>query len=568
MGDRCVSVKGGWLQYGRAGLDQHTSVMEASSETTFPRGSPERLSRSGYSRAVAPATGVLSPVSSTATTAMLLRSSQPDRPGPGQYYQDTQAIHKSRSSPGSLDPPPPVPPPRVAVGVETGSGGSNNNLAGSGDTAYTATSLRAGYIDLRNSYSEKIKPRYTAYPGRPKPAPYIPPQASTHPNPSHALQNQLGGVYRSNSSLDLDKLDARESVHRDYGSTSSLDLIGDGTHTGKDRVFTMLQDYHRDTSRPTHATDRVNWGHSTMATSSNNAMGHDNQGFSLNARISNGSLPVDEELPSGDSITSVTSGSQSPRLKSKSQKSRERKQRSKTTVAESGSGSSGGIFKKLRGVRSEDSSKAEVGENDAASKAEEEERRRRKAFIHYDCQSVGLNHSSSLTSTEHGHTESSPIRRRNTTTGASAASGVRPPVPGYRDDEDPGDPGDGKSNDLLLSCPFFRNEVGGEEEKTICLNRSTAQRRAQQLLMNKNLDTETLIPPALCNGVSVLDTSVSPRGIRESPTITTPRGLLLEYVDQGAQYYRNFFNGQGESQKQLLTMATRAGEVADSVSFQ
>ena len=47
-----------------------------------------------------------------------------------------------------------------------------------------------------------------------------------------------------------------------------------------------------------------------------------------------------------------------------------------------------------------------------------------------------------------------------------------------------GDAGDGKTNDLVLSCPFFRNEIGGEEERRIALNRTTAQKRVQNLLGN------------------------------------------------------------------------------------
>ena len=97
----------------------------------------------------------------------------------------------------------------------------------------------------------------------------------------------------------------------------------------------------------------------------------------------------------------------------------------------------------------------------------------------------------------------------------------------------------------MLSCPYFRNEIGGEEEHFVSLNIVTAQKQVQQLLGNKNLDTRTLMRPPACNGVSVLDMSVGPHGYVPIPLLTH-NGLVCEYVDQGAYYYRNFFNGTGK----------------------
>ena len=51
-------------------------------------------------------------------------------------------------------------------------------------------------------------------------------------------------------------------------------------------------------------------------------------------------------------------------------------------------------------------------------------------------------------------------------------------------DADDADPGDHNSNDLVLSCPYFRNELGGEEERFVSLNIVTAQQQVQQLLGN------------------------------------------------------------------------------------
>lgn len=81
---------------------------------------------------------------------------------------------------------------------------------------------------------------------------------------------------------------------------------------------------------------------------------------------------------------------------------------------------------------------------------------KRKQFAHYDCQSLMAN--LSYAAEMRGALLS---RRRNTTTGASAASllATRGLPPG---DEAVPDTGDGRCNELLESCPFFRNEVGGE----------------------------------------------------------------------------------------------------------
>lgn len=88
---------------------------------------------------------------------------------------------------------------------------------------------------------------------------------------------------------------------------------------------------------------------------------------------------------------------------------------------------------------------------------------KRKQFAHYDCQSLmaNLNYAAEICG-------ALLSRRRNTTTGASAASllASRGLPPG--EDAAP-DPGDGRSNELLESCPFFRNELGGKRVWIIVL---------------------------------------------------------------------------------------------------
>lgn len=80
---------------------------------------------------------------------------------------------------------------------------------------------------------------------------------------------------------------------------------------------------------------------------------------------------------------------------------------------------------------------------------------KRRQFAHYDCQSLlaNLSYAAAL----RGALLS---RRRNTTTGASAASllASRGSTSGELGVPDTGD---GRSNQLVESCPFFRNELGG-----------------------------------------------------------------------------------------------------------
>lgn len=280
-------------------------------------------------------------------------------------------------------------------------------------------------------------------------------------------------------------------------------------------------------------------------------------------KLPNGSLPAVQATANTAAFTAATTTTQSeedvpahsPKLKTKSQKAKDRKGRNKSVVSEG----SGGLFKKLRGVGStkgdsdvEGSSGARgelsdssgvVGEYAAAKSLEE--RLRKKAFVHYDCQSLGLNLNEII---KERTRPTGDITRRNTTTGASAASsGAK--TTGSGGDASIGsedtDYGDNKNNELVYSCPFFRNEIGGENEQTISLNRVTAQKRVQQLLGNNNMETEILMKAPVCNGIAVLDNSPGPHGLG-LPPMHTHRGLVVEYVDHGALYYRTFFHELGK----------------------
>lgn len=129
-------------------------------------------------------------------------------------------------------------------------------------------------------------------------------------------------------------------------------------------------------------------------------------------------------------------------------------------------------------------------------------------------------------------------KRRNTTTGASAATMLAKSFTSDGDNGAEEDGGDGQNNDLVQSCPFFRNEIGGEEERIVSLTRL---QNSQGLGGAK----KPLHRPPLAYGVAVLEFPPGETHWRHStcPYQRLPRPI--ESVDQGALYYRKYFLGQG-----------------------
>ncbi|CAC5374751.1 SIPA1L1 [Mytilus coruscus] len=310
-------------------------------------------------------------------------------------------------------------------------------------------------------------------------------------------------LYRSNSSLEMDSIDYIDvdefhtGIHRDYGSTSSIDVLG---KSGHDSFFALLKDY-----------SHVNADQRSPAPAQlQELLRGKNEGVRF--RTSNGSAVKDK---STEDITD------SPRTKSKF-KHKDRKSRSKSITNET---RPTGIFTKLRG-KSEPEINPKTPDNiDVDVRAEE--RLRSKAFLHYDCQSITFNVEEII------HSISNPLQiGKNTTTGASAAS--------QKDGRESEDEGDDKSNNLVLKCPFFRNEIGGEEERIVSLGRSSARRTLNK---SKNTQNSAILTrsPACC-GLSILDSSPTPTGLM-LPHVVLHRNHVMEYVDHGASYYRHFFYG-------------------------
>lgn len=175
-------------------------------------------------------------------------------------------------------------------------------------------------------------------------------------------------------------------------------------------------------------------------------------------------------------------------------------------------------------------------------------------FAHYDVQSILFDLTEAATNRD------SIGRKKNITSGASAASQLRPlsqgscssPAQGGGanganvDDPEQSlllDEGDGNDNELLLSCPHFRNETGGEEQ--VGLGRAQGRRRPWSSLRTPN------------DAVSVLEEP------RESNVQQQGKSnYFIEHADLGAHYYRKYF--YMKEHQNFFGMDDRLGPVAIS----
>ncbi|NXY12596.1 SI1L3 protein, partial [Pteruthius melanotis] len=187
------------------------------------------------------------------------------------------------------------------------------------------------------------------------------------------------------------------------------------------------------------------------------------------------------------------------------------------------------IFKKLRSGRAEgDPKDAEDPRFPEPGKSWT----RRKSFAHYDAQSILFEAAAAAPG----------ARRRNTTTGASAASaGSDPAFPSAEDlnskENLERDAGDNTSNELLLSCPHFRNEIGGGRgERDVSFSRAASP----GIPASQGVFPEQPGAPGPSNaGISVLEV---PKERQRDPERL--RSYSVEHVDLGARYYRDYFHGK------------------------
>lgn len=397
------------------------------------------------------------------------------------------------------------------------------------------------------------------------------------PQRTHSERSQRTSrmsLYRSNSSLDLDHNNGGHHsggggaagepgplrggpTRRDYGSASSLDLLAASAADGS--FFAMLREY-----RAGRREDQRSPGPANI------------QEF-LRGRLD--PAPALQNASNALAHGALEEGS-SPRLKTKFQRLLELRDRGKGWSRLPGGSGSGGsaasagsnssntagsasssqessLFRKWKpGGRSESADARSLEPAPLADPAED--RLRRRALAHYDCQSLGANLSRAS-----GRLASILGRRRNTTTGASAASMLQrgAAAVGVGEDGAEGvpDSGDGRQSALLLSCPFFRNEVGGEPQRALGLTRATSRALRSGRSARNSGGSGPWHRPSCLSGLAVLER----HGLDDGACPYQRPATLLDGVDRGALYYRTHFHGKGH--QNWFGIDDRLGPVAVSL---
>lgn len=324
---------------------------------------------------------------------------------------------------------------------------------------------------------------------------------------------------RSNSDITISELDVDSfdecisptyksgpSLHREYGSTSSIDKQG----TSGESFFGLLKGYKDDRAdrgpTPTKLSDFLITG------------GGKGSGFSLDV--------IDGPI------------SQRENLRLFKEREKPLKRRSKSETGDSS------IFRKLRNAKGEELGKSSDLED---NRSEDSVRPWTcpKCFAHYDVQSILFDLNEAIMNRHN------VIKRRNTTTGASAAAvaslvsgplshsaSFSSPMGSTEDLNSKGslsmDPGDDKSNELVMSCPYFRNEIGGEGERKISLSKSNSG----SFSGCESTSFESALSSHCTNaGVAVLEVPKESLMLH----LDRVRRYTVEHVDLGAYYYRKCF---------------------------
>uniref|UniRef100_A0A8C1V9W5 Signal-induced proliferation-associated 1 like 1 n=1 Tax=Cyprinus carpio TaxID=7962 RepID=A0A8C1V9W5_CYPCA len=333
---------------------------------------------------------------------------------------------------------------------------------------------------------------------------------------------------RSNSDITISELDGDGSegwsfsgwtpMHREYGSTSSIDKHG----VSGESFFDMLKGYQTDapdqrSPAPEKLSELLTVAHKQTAL----------------------------DLPDGP--LGPPRGSPASRLK---EREKHMKRRSKS---ETGGES---IFRKLRSVKAEgDSSRAGSDAEDGKSDDVGPPPKPwvcQKGFAHFDIQSILFDLNEAVQSRQ------SAVKRKNTTTGASAAAAASASTTSSLSSTQSGaygspcgsqeelnkdgpslDSGDDKSNDLVLSCPCFRNEIGGEGERNISPSKQgSIGSGASSSSRDEEGSPERAPNTHFSNaGVAVLEAP------KDGKSLHHDRGKsnIVEHVDLGAYYYRKYF---------------------------
>ncbi|XP_021151817.2 signal-induced proliferation-associated 1-like protein 2 isoform X2 [Columba livia] len=347
----------------------------------------------------------------------------------------------------------------------------------------------------------------------------------------HSPQRGLHPIrQRSNSDVTISDIDAEDvldqnavnpntgaALHREYGSTSSIDRQG----LSGENFFAMLRGYRVE-----------NFEHKTLAPFGFSEFFHCDPAVSPSlhaaAQISRGEFVRISGLDYMDSALLLG------REREKSFKRRLKSEAVETS-----------LFRKLRTVKSEHETFKFSSDLDDRLDRNVRSWNYQKCFAHYDVQSVLFNINEAMA------TRVNVGKRKNITTGASAASQTQMPAGQTGNCESPlgskedlnskenldADEGDGKSNDLVLSCPYFRNETGGEGDRRIALSRANSA----SFSSGESCSFESSLSSHCTNaGVSVLEVPRENQSIHREKV----KRYIIEHIDLGAYYYRKFFYGK------------------------
>ncbi|KAM5236715.1 signal-induced proliferation-associated 1-like protein 3 [Ctenodactylus gundi] len=305
-------------------------------------------------------------------------------------------------------------------------------------------------------------------------------------------------------------------LFREYGSTSSIDVQG----VPEQSFFDILNEFR---SEQPEARGTQSLGELLRADPGSGAKGDPRNG-----------------QPPKDSLLSL-----------QPLKEKEKARKKPAWVLGTGDTADSSIFRKLRSSKPEGDAGRTFGETEEGRSPPEPSRPWvcQKSFAHFDVQSMlfDLN--------EAAANRVSVAQRRNTTTGASAASAASAVAslpasrahslggldPAFTSTEDLNckenleqDLGDDNSNDLLLSCPHFRNEIGGECERNVSFSRALAGSPGESHPAEPALSTYRTNA-----SISVLEVPKE-----QQRTQSRPRQYSIEHVDLGARYYQDYFVGK------------------------
>lgn len=414
--------------------------------------------------------------------------------------------------------------------------GKNHIKLGSVMSPQDSSMLRNIHNTLR-SRTQAMANNYSADTRYPNPGDY---RSTAQRNPRNRRIRQ-----RSNSDMTISEMEAPgdsgddwapqlggkcSPLHREYGSTSSIDQHG----LSGESFFEILKGYQGDkmdqrSPAPEKLGDMLNVG--------SKQAGVDLQDSALD--------------------------NQPPKVKDKPPKRR--------TKSETGGES---IFRKLRNVRGESDSPRAGFDSDEGRADDVGPPHRpwvcQKGFAHYDIQSLlfDLN--------EVAHLRQVAVKRKNTTTGASAAAVASAtstlssthslPYSSPSDSQEELssrsspvlDAGDEQSNEMLLSCPCFRNEIGTDINGRgrpgggchAFIGGGAGTGNTGVLGGEGNLYEISVNNHCTNAGVAVLE------GPKDGPSTLGDKGkqYIVEHVDLGAYYYRKFFYLRGTFHQHLVTV--------------